>query len=131
MADMVLPEQTEGTETALIRCVRLEPGMEAEITEISPDPSVLQQMLGGEMELFPLSETAGVLWRKKMDGLPPNRWLDDYLLCGTGLIVGLQDGRAVSLARDEAETYRSQYEQPDDIDSGLMDEVMKSLFGGF
>ena len=102
-----------------IKVLKVEPKKEPEVIEIEDTLKNLQELVGGYIEyVFPFNDDVAIIDNEegKLIGLEPNRRLQDDVLVGTFLIVGVtDDGENTSLTDEQIKIYTDRFMEPEDF----------------
>ena len=102
--------------------VMVEPGKEAQITELPHTLKVMQKAVGGSIEaVYPFDDPVAIVCNEggKLDGLPLNRGIYDPdgnlydILAGTFFVAGLKEDDFGSLSPELAQKYREHFKSPE------------------
>lgn len=125
--DGKLYDKTNDLKLEKIKVLVVEPNMKPYVAIIDNESEVIQSLVGGYMELVPLSNTAEIICNEdgKLQSLPANRRLGNDILVGRFIIVG-NDGSEyfTSLTNDDIKKYQNQF---NDVEQINQNEVAKNM----
>ena len=87
--------------------------------EVRMDGSLesLQKAVGGMIEcVYPFEDRVGIICNEegKLNGMAPNRWLEEDIICGPFFLVGDDhEGGFCSLTDDQIQKYTAQFQEPE------------------
>lgn len=127
LLDGNLYDKTNDLKLEKIKVLVVEPNMKPYVAIIDNESEVIQSLVGGYMELVPLSNTAEIICNEdgKLQNLPANRRLGNDILVGRFIIVG-NDGSEYfsSITNDDIKKYQNKF---NDIEQINQNEVSKSM----
>lgn len=95
-----------------IRVLKIEPGREPYVKEIKDELKALQKEVGGQICTFAFEDGCrGVVNDEgKINGMEPNRWCGEDIICGPFFICGdNRKGDFISLTDEQVERYTEMF----------------------
>ena len=95
----------------MIRVLKIDVGQPPVIKEIQNDLDGLQAEVGGLVQVIGLEDNCLLVCNDegKLNGMKPNRWFLDDIICGPFFICGdSMEGDFISLTSEQAEKYAEQ-----------------------
>ena len=95
-----------------IKVLKIDVGQPPVIKEIQNDLGGLQAEVGGLIQVIGLEDDCLLVCNEegKLNGMKPNRWLGDDIICGPFFICGdSMEGDFISLTSEQAEKYAGRF----------------------
>lgn len=96
----------------MIRVLKIDVGQPPVIKEIQNDLDGLQAEVGGLIQVIGLEDNCLLVCNDegKLNGMKPNRWFYDDIICGPFFICGVSmEGDFISLTSEQAEKYAEKF----------------------
>ena len=100
-----------------MQVIVVEPKKKPMVQDVGSDLESMQKIVGGSIEaIYPFEEPVALICNEegKLNGMAPNRWLEEDIICGPFFLVGDDhEGGFCSLTDDQIQKYTAQFQEPE------------------